>query len=100
MPLDARRELEPAVGHGPHQVNASARAVVLVAGFEVGRTRRRAEAAVDAVQEAVVVDRSCGCIGHDCCTTEGTEDTEKCEGIVQKAFSVNSVPSVVKSFCQ
>ena len=51
-----RRQLGPAVGHGAPEIDAAARAVVLVAGFDVGRARRQAEAAVDAVHEKFIVD--------------------------------------------
>ena len=37
-------------------LDAAARAVVLVAQFGVGRTARRAQPAVDAAQEQIVVD--------------------------------------------
>ena len=47
---------EAAVGDAAHQVNAAARAVVLVAGLDVGRAGGRAEAAMDAVLEEAVVD--------------------------------------------
>ena len=60
MPLDARRELQPPVGDGPHQVDAAARTIVLVASFDVRRAGRRAEAAVDAVEQQVVVEDCAG----------------------------------------
>ena len=71
--LDARRELEPTVGHGPHQIDAAARAVVLVAGLDVRRTGRRAQTAMDAVEQQVVVEDCAGVrgrhivdgVGHD-----------------------------------
>ena len=40
--LDRVVEFELAVDHVAHQVNAAARAIGLVAGFDVGRTRGRA----------------------------------------------------------
>ena len=54
--LGAHRQ--PAVGHGAHQVDPAARAIVLVASLDVGRAARRAEAAVDAVLVEAVVDLS------------------------------------------
>ena len=55
-PADVVVQLEPAVGHGPHEVDAAARAVGLVAQFDIGGTGRGTETAVDAVQEQLVVD--------------------------------------------
>ena len=56
VPADVGPHRQPAVGHGPHQVDPPARAVVLVAGLDVRRAARRAEAAVDAFLEVPVVD--------------------------------------------
>src|SRR5262249_51975450 len=53
---DVRAQPEPAVGHGAHQVDPTAGAVVLVAGLDVGRAARGAEAAVDAVRIERVVE--------------------------------------------
>ena len=53
-------QLQPAVGDGPHQVDAAARAVVLVARLDVRRARGRAQAAVDAVEQQLVVERGAG----------------------------------------
>ena len=41
--------VQPAVGDGAHQVDPAARTVVFVAGLDIGRAARRAEAAVDAL---------------------------------------------------
>ena len=56
MLADLGAHRQPAVGHRAHQVDAPARAVVLVARLDVGRAARGAEAAVDAVLEEPVVD--------------------------------------------
>ena len=45
-----------AVGDGPPQIDAAARTVVLVAGFDVGWTRTQTQTAVNAVHEQLVVD--------------------------------------------
>ena len=47
---------KPAVGDRAHQVDPAARAVVLVAGLDVGRAARRAEPAVDAFLVAAIGD--------------------------------------------
>ena len=52
----ARPHRQPTVGDRPHQVDSSARAVVLVASLDVGRTARRAEPAVDAFLIAHIGD--------------------------------------------
>ena len=87
MPAHAVVELELAIGHAAHEIDAAARALVLVARFDVRRTRGRAQAAVDAVEQQLVVERSAG-IGGECrviflssvtysyFTTESTEDTD------------------------
>ena len=51
---------QPAVGHRPHQIDAAARAVVLVAQFEIRRAGRRTQPAVDAVEKQLVVDPRAG----------------------------------------
>src|SRR6516225_2193507 len=56
MFLDARTELEPAVDHRAHEVNPPARAVVLVARFQIRRTGRRAQTAMHAVEKLFVLD--------------------------------------------
>ena len=56
MPADVGPHRQPAVGHGPHQVDPPARAVVLVARLDVRRAARRAEPAVDAFLEMAVLD--------------------------------------------
>ena len=45
-----------AVGHHPHQLDAAARAVVLVAHLGERRTTRRTQPAVNAAQEQIVAD--------------------------------------------
>ena len=45
-----------AVGHHPHQLDAAARAVVLVAQLGEGRATRRTQPAVNAAQEQIVAD--------------------------------------------
>ena len=51
-----RPHRQPAVGDGPHQVDPAARAVVLVAGLDVGRAARGAKTAVDAFLVAAIGD--------------------------------------------
>ena len=56
MLADLRAQLGPAIGDGPPEINAAARAVVLVARLEIGGARRQAQTAMDAVHEQLVVD--------------------------------------------
>src|SRR5262249_8511975 len=51
-----RRQFRPAIRDGAPQVDATAGAVVLVAGLDVGGTRPQTETAVDAVHEGLVID--------------------------------------------
>ena len=60
VPPHAVVQLQLAVGHAAHQIDAPARAVVLVARLDVRRARRRAQPAVDAVEQQLVVERSAG----------------------------------------
>ena len=60
MPPHVVAQLQPAVADRPHQIDAAAGAVVLVARFDVRRARGRAQAAVDAVEKQLVVDRRAG----------------------------------------
>ena len=53
---DLLAQTEAAVGDGAHQVDASARAVVLIRGFDIRRAARGAEAAVNAVLKEAVLD--------------------------------------------
>ena len=55
---------QPAIGDRPHQIDPSPRTVVLVAGFDVRRARRRAKPAMDAIQEQTVVDARAGILGN------------------------------------
>src|SRR5262249_48069462 len=54
--FDFTGQFESAVPHGPHQIDAPAGAVILVPRFQIRRTRRRAESAVNAIEELFVVD--------------------------------------------
>ena len=56
MPPHAIGESAAAVGHHPHQLDAAARAVVLVAKLGERRATRRAQPAVNASQEQIVID--------------------------------------------
>ena len=60
MAANAVVELQLAVGDPAHQVDAAARAVVLVAQLDVRRARGGTQAAVDAVQKQLVVERGAG----------------------------------------
>ena len=44
------------IGDCPHQVDTAARTVIFVSQFGVGRTSRRAKAAMDTIQEVVVIN--------------------------------------------
>ena len=73
-------EFQPAVGHAAHQIDAAARAVVLVARFDVRRAGRRAQSAMDAVEQQLVVEGRAGIGGRrrwsSDCLPRGTEVTE------------------------
>ena len=58
MPRHRVAERNPSIRYGPHQVDAAAGTIVLVAGFKVRRAGRGAETAMDAVEELVVIDRA------------------------------------------
>ena len=53
-------EFELAIGDAAHEIDAAAGALVLVARFHVGWAGGRAEAAVDAVEQQLVVECSAG----------------------------------------
>ena len=56
VPAHAVGQRGAAVGHHPHQLDAAAGAVVLVAHLGERRTTRRAQPAVNAAQEQIVAD--------------------------------------------
>ena len=56
MPCDRLSQLQPTVDDGSHQVNAAAGTIVFVAGLQIGGACRRAQPAVNAVEEEIVVD--------------------------------------------
>ena len=56
MSLHASGQLGLPFGHHADELDAAARTVVLVAGFQVGWAGRRAESAMDTTQQLVVVD--------------------------------------------
>src|SRR5262245_16615895 len=60
MTTDSLSQFQPAVGNGAHQINAAAWAIVLISCFDVGWAGSRTEAAVDAVEEQLVVDPAAG----------------------------------------
>jgi hypothetical protein len=60
MAADLRAQFEAAIAHGPHEINASAGAVVFVAGFDVRGAGSSAKAAVDATQEQFIADIGAG----------------------------------------
>ena len=60
------------VGDRAHQVDATARTVIFISQFGVGRTSRGTKAAVDAIQEVVVIDIGTRvCRGSWCCVRCG-----------------------------
>ena len=52
------RSAAAAFGHQPHQLDAAARAVVLVAQLGVGRASRRAQSAVDARRQELRIEHA------------------------------------------
>src|SRR5262245_9809181 len=56
-------ELKPAIGHGAHQVNSSARTVVFIAQLHIGGTSRGAQPTMNAIQEQFIID--IGGLGRD-----------------------------------
>src|SRR5205823_12876965 len=56
VPLHLLVQLDPPIGHGAHEVDAAARAVVLISQLDVGWTRRRTQAAMDAVEKQLVIN--------------------------------------------
>src|SRR5699024_8708745 len=105
-------QLDGAIHDGSHQVDASARAVGLVAGLDVGGTRTRTEAAVDAVEDQFVVElrlrgngvdfgqRRAGAGGGGAHKDQDNEpqrhrDTEKRRQRFEKSFSVFSLSSLL-----
>ena len=50
-------QIEPSIDHGSHQINASSRAVIFIARFDIRWTRRRTKAAVHAVQKSIIRNR-------------------------------------------
>src|SRR6185295_11913410 len=56
-------QFDPAVSHRPHQVNAPARTVILIAQFDISRAGRGAQSAMDAVEKQLIIDA--GVVLHD-----------------------------------
>ena len=56
MPLHAIGQPAAAVGHHPHQLDAAAGPVVLVAKLAERRATRRTQSAMNAMQEQIVID--------------------------------------------
>ena|GEM_PF-2424487 len=54
--LDGGRQLKSSVDDGAHEVDATARAIIFIAGFDIGGAGCGAESAVDTVEKAVVGD--------------------------------------------
>ena len=54
--LDGIGQLDATIHHAAHQIDASARTVVFVAGLEVRRARRRTQPAMHTTHEVAVVD--------------------------------------------
>ena len=53
-------EREASILHGAHEMDATARRIVFVAGFEIGRAGGKAEAAVNARERFLVVEEGRG----------------------------------------
>ena len=56
MAADVICEFEPSVHHGTHKVDAAARTVVFVTGFDIRRTGGRTQSAVHTVEKPCVFD--------------------------------------------
>lgn len=56
VPGDFRRQIQPAVGHRAHEVNAAARTIRFRPEFQIRGARGGAKAAMDAVEEIIVLD--------------------------------------------
>ncbi len=56
VPAHFAGQLQAAIGHRAHQIDAAARAVVLVPQLHIRRAAGRAQAAVDAIEKQLVVD--------------------------------------------
>jgi hypothetical protein len=54
MSADGGGEFESAIDDGSHQVNSASRAIIFVAGFDVGGAGSRAKSTVDTVEEPIV----------------------------------------------
>ena len=54
MSADGGGEFEPAINDGSHQVDPASRAIIFVAGFDVGGAGSRAKSAMDTVEEPIV----------------------------------------------
>ena len=60
MPAHTIIKLQLAIRYAPHEINPPARTLILVARFDIRRTCRRTQPAVDAVQQQLIVERSAG----------------------------------------
>ena len=67
VPFDGRPQIQATVRHGPHQVDAARGTVVLIPCFEVSRTGRGAQAAMNAVEETAIVNVRADAFGRRRC---------------------------------
>ena len=51
-------ELELAIGHAAHEIDAPARTLIFVARFNVRRTGRRTQTTMDTVQQQLIIEHS------------------------------------------
>ena len=114
MAADTVVQLELSVGDTAHQINATARAFVFVARLDVRRACRRAQPAMHAVEQQLVVERGAGIggthvflmIGHKSISPQRARSSQSkpLDSTLQltafaKFFdSVTSVYSVVKEY--